>query len=351
MFLTDGLREVFVGGSSISTSARSWITLPTIAAVALLCAGTPARAGSLTINPIFDSSITGDASSAAIEGAISGAIAEIESAITSPNNLTVNILYQETNSGLGGSSTFIGDISYFSYYNALKAVATSPEQLAAVASLGPAPVNSSSPNPVNGSTLVELTTAEFRNLGFVANPPGGQPDSTISLNTSITSPPNSLSGNYGLESVAAHETDEALGIGGTGSTLSGTGTLTGAVGDLDLYRYDAAGVRSYSNADPLQPYFSIDGGNTVVSYFNQVAGADFADWESDPIPAGFGPQVQDAFGEPGTNPQLGPNEILAYESIGYDVVASATPEPSSLLLGGLGLALGCSFLRRRRTAA
>jgi hypothetical protein len=58
--------------------------------------------------------------------------------------------------------------------------------------------------------------------------------------------------------------------------------------------------------------------------------------------------VQDAFGEPGTNPSLGVNEITAFNAIGYQVVV---PEPSTLALAGLGLALGCCFVRRRRTAA
>jgi hypothetical protein len=203
---------------------------------------------------------------------------------------------------------------------------------------------------------VAITSAEGRNLGF--NTPGavtvgsGTYDSEVSLNTSITSPPNSLAGNYGLEAVATHEIDEVLGIGGTGSTLSGTGSLTGAVGDLDLYRYSMPGVRSYSNTQTTSPlaYFSINGGTTVLSYFNQTEGADFGDWLSNPIPAGFGPQVQDAFGEPGTNPALGVNELTAFNAIGYQLT-SATPEPSTLALAGFGLAWGYSFIRRRRRAA
>ena len=120
--------------------------------------------------------------------------------------------------------------------------------------------------------------------------------------------------------------------------------------DLDLFRYSAPGVRSYSNTQSTSPlaYFSFDGGNTVVSYFNQTSGADFADWLSNPIPAGFGPQVQDAFGEPGTDPVLGPNELTAFNVIGYQVTA---PEPSTFALAGLGLALGFAFVRRSRRAA
>ena len=306
---------------------------------------------SLIITPTFDPSLN-----SAEQAAIIAGIGVIEGDISSPNNITVSIYFNSMSTGLGQSETGIYTVSYDDYYNAFKAVATSANQMAALISLGAAPTSESSGNPVDGSTEVAITSAEGRNLGF--NTPGavtvgsGTYDSEVSLNTSITSPPNSLAGNYGLEAVATHEIDEVLGIGGTGSTLSGTGSLTGAVGDLDLYRYSMPGVRSYSNTQTTSPlaYFSINGGTTVLSYFNQTEGADFGDWLSNPIPAGFGPQVQDAFGEPGTNPALGVNELTAFNAIGYQLT-SATPEPSTLALAGFGLAWGYSFIRRRRRAA
>jgi hypothetical protein len=194
---------------------------------------------------------------------------------------------------------------------------------------------------------VQVTLPEARNLGF--NVSSGTFDSTIGLNTTITSPPNALGGStFSLQAVANHEIDEVLGIGGTGSTLTGTGSLTGPVGDLDLFRY-ANGSRSYSNADPNQPYFSINGGATALSFFNQVVGADFADWQSDPDHAGFGPQVQDAFATPGVNVALGPNEITAFNAIGYDVVPAPLIGfgfPTFLAVGGL--LFGAKLLQRPR---
>jgi hypothetical protein len=337
--------------SRVLAAAGSSISLAVIAAIALLAAGAPAHASSLIINPTFDSSITSLSDAAGIEGAIDGAISTIEGDITSPNNIAVNIDFTNMTGGLGESSTGIYLVSYFDYYNALKAVATSPAQLAALASLGVAPTSESSGNPVNGNTQIEITSAEGRNLGFntpaVVAGAGGPYDTIISLNTSLTSPPNAAGGSfYGLESVANHEIDESLGIGGTGSTIPQSGSLLGPVGDLDLFRYSAPGVRSYSNTQTTTPYsyFSINGGNTVVSYFNQTNGADYADWLSNPIPAGFGPQVQDAFGEPGTNPALGPSELLAFNAIGYQILA---PEPSSLILFGSALAIFVVAGKRR----
>lgn len=301
----------------------------------------PTAKASITFNATYDSSLT-----AADQLAIGNALAVISASISSPNNVTDNLFFSSMSSGLGESITSEYNISYDAYYNALLAVATTPTQLAAIASLGTAPTSSSSPNPVDGSTQVTVTSTEGRNLGFsTAGGVLGTYDSEILLNTSITSPPASPSGsNYSLESVAMHEIDESLGIGGTGSTLTGSGGLTGPVGDLDLFRYSAPGVRSYSNNAANQPYLSFDGGNTVVSYFNQVAGADFADWQSDPDAAGFPVQVQDAFATPGTNPTLGPNELTAFGLVGYQM--TSTPEPGTLGMFGASIVTLAFLLRR-----
>src|SRR5579863_7009857 len=124
----------------VMVTASSRMTLPMIAAVLLLGFGfgTAAQAG-LIIDPTFDTSITSDPGSAGIEGAINAAIGAVEADISSPNNTTVKIYFTEMSGGLGESETGFYAETYHQYYNAFAAVATQPNQLTALASLGPAP--------------------------------------------------------------------------------------------------------------------------------------------------------------------------------------------------------------------
>jgi hypothetical protein len=76
---------------------------------------------------------------------------------------------------------------------------------------------------------------------------GDHVDSTILLNTSIMN--LSRSGpqdptKYDLRQVAMHELVEVLGAGGAGSSL-----LSSQVGPMDLFRYSAKNVASYTT-DP-----------------------------------------------------------------------------------------------------
>ena len=91
----------------------------------------------------------------------------------------------------------------------------------------------------------------------------------------------------------------------------------------------------------------------MAQFDNQNDGGDWGDWQSNPLPFGVLPQVQDAFATPGANPSLGV-EITALEAIGYDLnTPAATPEPMTLVLSGTGLAVIAAFKRRngRRSGA
>ncbi len=308
---------------------------------ATVATGSAARAN-LKINATYTNSPTGASGSLGFtntagsntsyfEGQIQDAINRVESYIA--NNVTVNITFDAMGGGLGQSSTYTSAISYVNYKNNLLVSQTpSSYDTTAYTSL---PGTLGSPFPSNAQ--ITTTLPLLRAFGYGYNPPAGSPDSTISLNLSLmaTSSGGLNGSNYSIQSVAAHEIDEVLGIGGPGSQL---GQSSGNIGPLDLFRYSANGVRSYSTS-AASSYFSINGGATNLTGFNQQSGADYSDWKT-----GASPQVQDAFGTPGVNSVLGRNELIALDVIGWNLTTAGSavevPEPATLAMmaiGGIGL--------------
>lgn len=316
------------------------ISFRPFAALSFFAASCLSANANIQIIPTFDSSITSDPNAATIEAGIDQAISRFESSIENP--ISVSIDFQEMSSGLGASNTSITQISYSQYRSDLaNNQILSANDMTALASL---PMTST--NPVNGNANVWLTVADLRALQ------GGTPsgfDSTIGLNTSImnlsrTGPQNPSF--YDLQAVASHEIDEALGIGGSGSMIGKTslGYPTGPVGSMDLFRYSGNGFRSYTTSTSATAYFSINGGTTNLTNFNQAGGvSDYGDWLG-----GSTPQVQDAFGTRDVDINLGVNELTALDVVGYNLVAVPEPGSGALLVGGL-IAIG--ILRCRRKAS
>jgi hypothetical protein len=311
----------------------------------LLFAGVPARVASanVVINAQFDGSITSGPNSAAKIAGINNAIAEMQSHIA--NNVTVNIQFVDVGTGtgfLGQNSTQVNPIFYSAYRSDL----LTHQTLSAADNSAIATLPSGSSDPVTGSPGVTTTYPLLRALGESAlGDNGGGLDSTVylamgSLNLLRTGPQDPTK--YDLQTTAMHELSEVLGAGGLGSSLNVNGVYPEP---LDLYRYSAAGVRSYTTSSTATSYFSIDGGVTNVSNFNQKSPGDYGDWAGSPPDAA--PQVQDAFGTPGTQLDLGPNELTALDVIGWDL---AVPEPSSAGIIGLA-AIGILARWRRRSAS
>jgi hypothetical protein len=235
-------------------------------------------------------------------------------------------------SGLGQSSTYISTVNYSQVHGALITQATSLDDTTALANL-PGGAN----NPVDGTSNMTVTTANLRALGFLINPPVGQPDGFVGLNTSLMNlDRNSIDPNkYDLFAVVSHEVDEVLGLG---SGLNGTNVRM-----EDLYRYDQNGVRSYTTSSGALSFFSLDG-TTQLARFNQNGGGDYGDWFS------IGsPKVQDAFGTAGATPNMGV-EFRALDVIGYNLAQDAVPEPATCTMLGIGFAGLWAAKRTRRRA-
>ncbi len=315
-------------------------------AIAVATAAVPASAN-LTITPTFASSITADPNAALIEATIDSAILAYENLFSNPVN--VPIVFQ-LGSGLGSSAFSLFDVSYSSFSAALfnNAHTThNADQLAAVAKNPVATFN-----PVTGTTDILMKCATIDAL-FGAHSSGCASDGTITLNTSQTFPGSvGSSAVYSLLAVTEHEIDEILGLGSTlglaiGGFTCGSSPTVGPCSNVpspeDLFRYTSAGARSFTTSN-ASAYFSINGTTDLAQYNNQSGGADYGDWQSNPLPSGVNPQVQDAFGSAYATPTLGPNEILALNLIGYDLIPA--PEPGTAAVLAVGMA-GLLRLRRR----
>jgi hypothetical protein len=283
--------------------------------------------GGLKIIPTFDASITGDPQSATIQATINAAIAFYQANFS--DLITVTITFKEMGGGLGLSSTYYSTFSYSSYLTALNSHAATADDTTALAHLP----NSSS-NPVNGNPSVNLTLPLARALGYSnVDPPVGQTDGTISLNTSAMN--LALTDNnpskFSLYATVCHEIDEVLGLSSSLNGLSnGSPAPTGPISPEDLFRYDALGNRSFTTTLSAAAYFSING-TTDLAQYNQHAGGDFQDWDSF-SGGGHPPRVQDAYATAGAQPV--PNvELRVLDVLGYARVIPPAPSLSLLRSG------------------
>ena len=325
-------------------SAR--LQFPGFAAIlplALLSASMPAMA-SLIITPTFDTSFNTLSSSdkTNAENTINSVISTYEADIL--NSITVKITFSVNQAVLGSTSFSVYQIPYSSYVSALTSHAVSSDDFAAIANL---PSNGTV-DPVTGQSSLDVKAPVIRALGIVnAGANSGGTDATISLGTNSMNLTRTGTQNpslYDLQSVVSHEIDEALGLG------SSLGLGFQYLSPEDLFRYTGTGGsgnpcgtvsgRSYTSSSTAKSCFSING-TTGLEQFNQNSSGDYGDWASNGTP-----QVQDAFGTPGAEPNLA-TELRALDVIGYTTVQSAVPEPGTGVL--ITLALGLIGIRTRRS--
>lgn len=314
-----------------------------VALVATALTATTAHALMITDTFITNGpdAFTGTAVSEAQIQAATNAVAALYS-----NSATINILFG-ANSGLGGgaeSVTIPYIQSYSNYANLLSANSLSNP---ANTMLGTAVANLPNGNGGANPLPVFSTPAQLQALGV-----------NVSGDIGMDSNGNIVSGTFdgivnigttaGMQAVF-HEVDEILGGGGQGSEVGSQSYCeyragSGCYGALDLYRYSAPGVGSFTTDPNASAYLSIDGGQTILANFNQNGIGDYGDFTTSPclIQSWAVCSNPDSF-------VRGSVEDLTLQSIGYDPVA--TPLPATLLLFATGLgALGLFGWRRKREA-
>jgi hypothetical protein len=284
---------------------------------------------------------------------VNSAISFYENTFSDP--FTVDIAFNNMNSGLGGSSFFLYDYGYNAFSTQLNNDATSADDATAN-------VVAATNNPVNGTTHLDAKSANLRAIGINQTAhvwtaadgcDGGMTgafDGCIGLNLALTNDTNlGVGGGYSLISVVEHEIDEVLGLG---SSL-GLGLASLQPSPEDLFRYVSANTRSFAqvscNGPQTQAFFSIDGGNTMINEFNNCSnGGDYGDWVTH-TPT----QVQDAFTDNSGTPSLSvtSSEVRALDVIGYTLKSqnNSLPEPATLSLLGVAL-LGMSLARKSKRA-
>ncbi|HKP03300.1 MAG TPA: NF038122 family metalloprotease [Chthoniobacterales bacterium] len=280
----------------------------------------------LVINPTFDTSITSNPNSAAIQSAINQAIANYQALFSESMTVSIYFRFASTNpggtplpAGVVASSRFVFyTIPWNTYVNALRADAKTANDSSANATLPTSPL----------STSVEPSSADGRAVGLNTPPAmfsngnvgaGGPYDGIVTLNSSVgfqftrPTPSNKFDAVRSLE----HEIDEVLGLSsyiGVSSNLE----------PQDLFSWASPGVRNTTSSGSR--YFSINGGQTNIVDFNQTAGQDFGDWLSDPCPQ-VNPYVQNASSCPGQYSDVTATspEGINLDVVGYDLVGGAAP--------------------------
>ena len=334
---------------------------PVLLATLAVAAAWPAEA--LTINPVFDSSITslGVDAATTVENAFD-TVARDYASVFANNNVTINIGvswgsvdgYALPSNAVGASvDPLYGYFSYSAIKSYLSASARSnPGDTALQTAVANLPRSAPS-----GVSKYVIPAAEMKALGLV-NGNSTSIDGYIGFAGSPTgytftgANGQIAPGTFDFQAVAAHEIAEVLGrISGLQSSGSTYRTV------LDLFRYGSKGNLSFSyNA---AAYLSINGGRTDLgNYNNSPSGGDRSDW----LTLASSSDVQDAFVSTGENLNLSAADLTALDILGYggsnlgDTFTSPgqvafslvedVPEPASLsLLASALLAIG--FARRR----
>jgi hypothetical protein len=286
----------------------------------------------LVIHPTFDSSITNNPNSAAIQATISRAISFHESLFADPITIQIRFRFSTTTPDgmhlpmgtLAQTDLVLYRIPWSSYISALRADAKTSNDTQANASLPGSALSANIRPSSAGGRAVGLDTppAMFAD-GSVG--PGGPYDAIVTLNSAapyqFSRPPSTS--NFDAQHSFEHEVDEAIGLG---SRLGGNGS------DLrpqDLFSWSSPGNRNISTSGTR--YFSINGGAVNIVNFSQNPDGDLGDWFSEECPQTH-PYVQNAFACAGQDSDISATspEGINLDVIGYDLTQTSQTSLSNI---------------------
>jgi hypothetical protein len=241
-----------------------------------------------------------------------------ESVIQNPITITIDVGYGEINgskigrSALGESETHLQQVGYSTLSGDLQSAGlTLPT------------------SPATGKFYVSDAEAQALNIQLT-NPPtvdgfiGFSSKSTIfdytdhiSNATGTLQNPNQ----YDFEGTVAHEISEVLGR----IFLNGK-----AYSAYELFHYSSPGVQDRAANGG---YFSMDGGNTPLAYFNAAHGGDGADWNAggtsnSPV-GGSAFDAFNAFGTAGQIAPVTPTDLLVLQALGFQLNSTTVAQTTT----------------------
>lgn len=293
----------------------------------------------LVIIPTFDSTITSDPRSAAIQAMIISTIDTYQKLFADP--ITVTILFRLSTRHADGrplesnlvaaSDSPIYATDWNAYLNALKADAKSASDAAAISTLPTDPLTAKMTTRSASGRAIGLNTPPVLYAdGHLAV--GGPYDGHITLNASqplqFTRPV--APDNADARTFTEHEIDEVLGLG---SRLNSP--YPDFLESEDLFSWASLNARNSTMTGSR--YFSIDQGLHLIVKFNNDPAGDYGDWDSPACPQNH-PLVQNAFNCLGQSPEISATspEGIALDVIGYDLV---TDNGSNGVLGNISTRL------------
>src|SRR6478672_4566617 len=290
----------------------------------------------LVIVPTFDSTITSDPRSSAIQAMIISAIQKYQTLFSDPITVSIRFRYSghhlegdPMGTLIGASNSGIHQLDWNTYITALKADGKTANDMSANATL---PTSALSPIMLTNSALGRAVGLNTPPVMFADGSlgAGGPYDGIITINSAypvqFTRPVSA--GNFDAEMFTEHEIDEVMGSGSHIDTPAPQFLCP-----IDLFTWASLNARNTSSSG--QRFFSIDHGFHLIVQFNQTPGGDFGDYDSD----GFCPAnrlfVQNAFNCPGQSTDVSASspEGISLDVIGYDLI------PTNSVLGNISTRL------------